>query len=136
MEPIRFESRLAKANRKLGLVFGWGIVCRERTDLSKSFTDYVDRQDHHISEPVMLDAAVDFALNSRIAKDMHKGDEIGPVVFIFPMTEEIAKAYEFDVPKTGMMVAVRPGDAVLAQFENGERTGFSIGGTGTLEERA
>lgn len=88
----------------------------------------------------MLEAATDFALNSRVAKDMHgksdRGEDItGSIAFMFPMTADVAKAFGLDAPaKTGLMIAMKPDTALLAKFASGEYRGFSIGGQGKLEE--
>jgi hypothetical protein len=125
-----------KADETLGLVFGFAIVCKENGQ------DHYDLQDHHIPEDVMLEAATDFAVNSRVAKDMHgksdRGDDItGEIAFMFPLTGEIAKTFGLpDPPKTGLMIAMKPDAALLAKFVSGEYKGFSIGGVGNLEEVA
>ena len=81
----------------------------------------------------MLEAAADFMQNSRVAKDMHIAGEEGvlpgSVVFAFPLTEEIAKAFDIKTNKTGLLVGMKPGDeTILQKFRSGEYTGFSIGG--------
>lgn len=77
----------------------------------------------------MLKAATDFMLRSRVAKEMHSGSPVGPVVFAFPLTAEVAKALEIETRKTGLLIAMRPGPAVMAKYKSGEYTGFSIGGS-------
>lgn len=126
---------VSKVDTNLGLVFGFAIVCKDEGQ------DHFDLQGHHIPESVMLSAATDFAMNSeRVAKDMHgkadRGEDVtGTVAFMFPMTAEIAKAFDLPEPtKTGLMIAMKPDAALLAKFASGEYTGFSIGGTGKLEE--
>lgn len=113
---------VAKVDNKLGLVFGFAIVCKQ--DGKK----YFDLQDHHIPEDAMLKSATDFMLNSRVSKDMHRGSEDGQVVFAFPLTTDIAKALDITTKKTGLLIAMKPSKKVLAKFESGEYTGFSIGG--------
>lgn len=81
----------------------------------------------------MLEAAADFAQNSRVAKDMHQGEQVGDVVFTFPLTTELAKAFDIQTPRTGLMIAMKPPADILAKFASGEYTGFSIGGSGTQE---
>jgi hypothetical protein len=115
----------------LGLVFGWAIVCTEKGEA------YFDTQDDHIPEESMLKAAADFMEHSRVLGDMHATAEGGSVVFAFPMTAEIAKAYGLTTETTGLMIAVRPATAeVLAKFKSGEYTGFSIGGIRIDDEDA
>lgn len=140
MDQFTASSQIAKVNDELGLVFGYAVVCKE-LDLSKAAGDRVmvehyDTQGHHIPEEVMLKAATDFALNSRASKDMHKGEAVQTAVFNFPMTEEIAKALGITIEKSGWLIALKPTPEILAKYKSGEYTGFSIGGTGQLEEAA
>ena len=114
---------------ELGMVFGWAIVCKE------DGADYFDSQDDHITEKAMLGAAVDFMENSRVMKEMHAGEEQGSVVFAWPLTEDIAKAMGIETQKTGLMIAVKPGNPeILEKFKTGEYSGFSIGGTRLTDE--
>jgi len=116
------EATVFKVDDSLGLVFGWAIVC------NKGGENYFDSQGDHIPEDSMLHAAADFMKNSRVAKDMHQGDEIGPVVFAWPMTADIAKAMGMQTDTTGLMIAMLPPPDILQKFKDGDYTGFSIGG--------
>lgn len=125
------DVHLAKVDPSLGLVFGWAIVCKRKGE------DYYDlnidpdgeRVPEHVPESSMLEAATDFMENSRIAKEMHDGDPQGSVVFAFPMTTEIAKSLGIKTDTTGLLIAMKPGPAMLEKFKKGELTGFSIGGS-------
>lgn len=149
VEPIllRFHDRprqdfeLLKVDESLGLVLGWGIICKT------SGEDYVDLQGEHIPEDVMFRGAVDFMKNSQMLGEMHERvpnpeDPTskqpvwkGQVVFAWPMTTEVAKAYGITTSTTGLMVAVAPDSPeVLDKFRKGEYTGFSIGGRKVVEE--
>ena len=119
--PFR-KAEVAKVDEGLGLVFGWAIVCTEKGE------DHYDLQGDHIPEEVMVEATTDFMENARIAKEMHRGDQIGSIVHSFPLTAEIAKAMGLQTEKTGWMVAMKPNSSVLAKFVDGTYTGFSIGG--------
>lgn len=120
---------MAKVDEGLGLVFGWGIICTEKGQ------PYYDLQGDHIPESVMLEGVTDFMKSARVAKDMHTGKRIGTIIHSFPYTAEIAKAYGDPEPeRTGWRVAMRPdSEALLKQFRDEKRTGFSIGGTCTYE---
>lgn len=121
--PIRTNIRVSKVDRSLGLVMGWAMISKQ------DGKPYFDLQGDHIPEEVMLTAATDFMENSRAAKAMHAGPDRGSILFAFPMTEEIAKAFDFDTRgKTGLMVAAKFDEDVLAKFDDGTYTGFSIGG--------
>ncbi len=119
---------ISKVDDELGLVFGFGMICKE------DGVDYFDTQGDNITEKAMLEAAADFMTDSQVARDMHEGDSIGQVVFAFPLTTEIAKAFDITTRKTGLLVAMQPGAEVFAKFKSGEYTGFSIGGTRIEEE--
>lgn len=114
--------KVAGVDEGLGLVFGWGIVCKEAGQ------PYVDTQNDHIPEDAMAKASTDFMKNSRQAGEMHDRMDAGAVVHSFPLTGDIAKAMGVASDKTGWMVAVAPDPAMFAKFKSGEYTGFSIGG--------
>lgn len=121
--PIRTNIKVAKVDASLGLVLGWAMICKVDGE------DYFDLQGDHIPEDVMLAAAADFMEHSRAAKAMHAGPDRGSILFAFPLTTEIAKAYGIDTGgKTGLMVAAKFDPDVLAKFDTGIYTGFSIGG--------
>lgn len=125
-------TEIIKVDRKHGVVLGWGIVCKQNGE------DYYDLQDQHIPEEVMMAAAIEFSHNGRVAKEMHVGDQKG-AAFVFPITTDIAKAFGFPESKTGMLVMYKPSAeevAILDKFENGTYKGFSIGGSGNVEEQA
>jgi cation transport regulator ChaB len=115
-------------NEDLGMVFGWAIVSTENGE------PYFDVQGDHIPEDAMLKAASDFMENSRVAKDMHTGDQVGSYLFCWPMTADIAKAMGIECTKTGLMIGYRPPPDILAKFKSGEYTGFSIGGVRLEDE--
>lgn len=126
-----FEATVAdvvKVDETHGLVLGFAIVCK------KDGVDYFDLQDDHIPEDSMLAAAVDFMANSRVAKEMHRGDSVGSVLFAFPLTTDIAKAFGIETKTTGLMIAMKPTPDVLGKFKDGSLTGFSIGGKRLKDE--
>jgi len=124
-------TKILKVDEELGLVLGWALVC------NIGGQPYFDKQGHHATEPGMLEAATDFMLHSRVAGEMHekaadteKADERGTVVFCWPMTAEIAKAFDIDIPQTGLMIAMKPdSEDMLQKFKDGTYQGFSIGGS-------
>jgi Putative phage serine protease XkdF len=122
-KPAQKYAEVLKVDESLGLVLGWAIVCK------RDGCDYFDLQEDHIPEASMLAAAVDFMQNSRVAKEMHSGETAGSVVFAFPLTEDIAKAFGIESKTTGLMIAMKPdSDEMLSKFRDGTFTGFSIGG--------
>lgn len=125
------KATVCKVDESLGLVFGWGIICTEKGE------DHYDLQGDHIPEDVMVKGTSDFMENARVAKDMHKGDQIGAIVHSFPLTADIASAMGISTEKTGWMVAMKPSAKVLKDFQEGRYTGFSIGGgCAYIEEEA
>ena len=128
-KPTSKFAEVLKVDDSLGLVLGWAIVCK------KDGADYWDLQDDHIPESSMIAAAVDFMQHSRTAKEMHGGESAGSVLFAFPMTEDIAKAFGVETKTTGLMIAMKPESAdMLAKFKDGTYTGFSIGGARLEDE--
>ena len=120
---FEIRAKIAKVDEELGLVMGFGIVCTENGE------PYFDLQGDHIPEDAMLKASLDFMENSQVAKEMHTGDQTGKIVFAFPMTADIAKAFGIETEKTGLMIAVKPDADMLQKFKDGTLTGFSIGGS-------
>ena len=114
--------KVSGVDEGLGLVFGWGIVCKE------AGVDYVDVQGNHIPEDAMVEATTEFMKSSRQMGEMHVRMDAGAVVHSFPLTTEIAKAMGITTDKTGWMIAAAPDKAMLAKFASGEFAGFSIGG--------
>lgn len=128
----KFDATIVKVDESLGLVFGYAIICKQNGqdyyDLNKD-RETGERVPEHIPEHSMLEAATDFMLNSRMAKEMHDGDEQGSVVFAFPLTTDIAKALNIQTPTTGLLIAMKPSKDMLGKFVRKELTGFSIGGS-------
>lgn len=146
--PTAESSKIVKINDVIsvdeehGLVFGYAIVSKVAND-NGELEDYFDlnvdqsgvhkgqRVPENITEDCMFKCAVDAAATGMqmAGNDMHEGGDVGSYYFMFPVTTEIAKALEWTVKKTGLVVGYHPGDdAVLAKFKNGTYTGFSIEG--------
>ena len=119
----RLFTKFTKVDAELGLVMGFAIVSTIDGE------PYFDLQGDNIPEDAMLKAAVDFMADSREAKEMHAGDRIGDVLFAFPLTTDVAKAFDIQTKTTGLMIAMKPSsEDTLEKFRSGEYTGFSIGG--------
>ena len=121
------QCQVAKVDEELGLVIGFGLVCKIQGE------EYYDSQGDHITEKAMINAATDFMGSDRTSTDLHVVED-GQVVFAFPLTTDIAKALDIETDKTGLLIAMRPSAPVLAKFKSGEYTGFSIGGLRGEEE--
>lgn len=130
-----FEVQVVKVDEALGVVFGYGFVCKER-QADGTLGQYTDAHGDDIQEDAnMLKACKDFMKGTRIAKVQHQGDAQGTIVFGFPLTEEIAEALQIEkANKTGFIIGMEPSPEMLAKFKSGELTGFSIGGTGYREK--
>ena len=122
MRRFNTYAEVLKVHEELGLVLGWAIVCCEKGE------PYFDLQEDHIPEDAMLKSATDFMLNSRRAKSMHEGPDAGSIVFAFPLTEDVKKAFGIECEKTGLMIAMKPEPEMLEDFRSGKLKGFSIGG--------
>lgn len=121
-QDFELRADVVKVDDGLGLVMGYAIVCKEDGE------PYFDLQGDHVPEDAMLEAALEFMQNSQVAKEQHQGEQAGTVVFAFPMTDEIAKAFGILTRRTGLMIAMKPDEGMLKRFQLGELTGFSIGG--------
>lgn len=117
-------SEILKVDESLGLVFGFAIICKEDGE------PHFDHQADHVPEGVMLKGSLAFAKSARVAKEMHEGDQMGTIDFLFPLTQEIADSLDIVTKRTGLLIAMKPeSPEVLQKFASGEYTGFSIGGT-------
>ena len=121
MTDFTLQAKVAKVDDELGLVMGWAIICKENGE------DYFDKQGDNADEQGTVQAAVDFMINSQVAKEMHRGEEAG-YSWVFPMTSDIAKAYGITSENHGLMIMMKPNEETLNKFRSGELTGFSIGG--------
>lgn len=119
---FEIRAEVAKVNEELGLVFGWALISKEDGE------EYWDLQGDHAGDQAILEASLDFAKNSRMAKEVHKGDDVGEYVFLMPLTADVAKAFEIETQKTGLMLGLKPDKEVLEKFADGTYGGFSIGG--------
>lgn len=140
-------SQILKVDTSHGLVFGFAIVSKLRNDAGE-LEDYYDlnvdvagphagkRVPEHITEDAMFKCAVDAASSGvqMAGNDMHAGDDTGTYYFMFPLTEDIAKALEIETKRTGLLVAYKPEPEVLAKFKDGTYTGFSMEGARVTHE--
>jgi len=124
------EATVLKVDDEQGLVYGWAYVSTEDGKL------LVDTQGDSIEPIEMEKMATDFMLNSRNAKVMHKGENVGQFVHSFPLTNDIMKAFDIYSDREGWIVAMKPNDEnVMKAYKSGEYTGFSIGGkAGDVED--
>ena len=124
------EAVVLKVDDEQGLVYGWAYVSTEDGKL------LVDSQGDSIEPIEMEKMATHFMLNSRNAKVMHKGENVGQFVHSFPITNDIMKAFDIYSDREGWLVAMKPtDDEVMKAYKRGDYTGFSIGGkAGDVED--
>lgn len=124
-----YRATVCKVDESLGLVMGYAIISKQNGE------DYYDLQGDHIPEDAMLKAAVDFMSGARTVGEMHETEEGGTVVFAWPLTTEIAKAFNLETDTTGLMIAIKPKcHKTLEKFKDGTYNGFSIGGIRITDE--
>lgn len=144
----KVEVSVLKTDARLGLVFGFAIVCKIR-NADGEFEDYYDTGSYdedldevysdHVTEAAMLEGVTEFMKSQRVATEDHERDEDeqpvqkGIVVHSFPLTEDIAASLGIETEKTGWLVAMQPTTEVFKRFESGELKQFSIGG-GAIRE--
>lgn len=124
------EWKVIKVDSELGLIFGFGIVCKvKEEDVHK---EYYDTDNQHIPEDVMLKSTTEFMVGKRINNNDHTDNDVGTVVHSFPLTEDIAKSLGIQSDIYGWLVAVKPDAETLQKFKSGEYKGFSIEGSAVL----
>ena len=121
-ERFQLQSEIVKLDETHGVVLGWALISKI------DGAEYVDLQGDHVTEKAAFAAAVDFAENSGELRVMHGKEAIGKVLFVWPATTDVLKAFGFQSRMSGLLVGVKPSSAVLARYRSGELKGFSIGG--------
>lgn len=124
------QATVLKVDDEQGLVYGWAYVSTEDGEL------LVDSQGDSIEPIEMEKMATNFMLNSRKAKVMHKGENVGTFVHSLPLTNDIMKAFDIYSDREGWIVAMKPDSPeVMKAYKSGDYTGFSIGGkAGDVED--
>ena len=125
------EFEIMKVDSELGLVFGFGIICKE-CDSDGYMREFYDSDNQHIPEEVMLKGTTSFMIGERINNNDHTPNDVGIVVHSFPLTEEIAKSMGIDSSHYGWLVGVKPDDDTFKKFKSGEYKGFSIEGRAAM----
>lgn len=128
-DEVTATAKLAKLNEELGLAFFWAF-----TSTNPDGTEHFDLQGDTVDQD-FIKAAMDFMLDGGGAVDeMHDGVSTeGRVVFAFPMTPDIAKAFGVVTKQSGLMIAIKPTAEQLEKLKDGTYTGVSIAGLGTRE---
>lgn len=126
------HDRLLKVDEELGIAIGWAVISTIDGE------PYFDLQGDHIPMDALWKAALDFAENSRIAKEMHglTGDdsERGTVPMLMVIDQPVAKALGITTNIEGLAIVMKPDSAMLAKFKAGDLSAFSIGGPPPVRE--
>ena len=133
-DQIQGTIELMKTDRRLGLVFGYGLVTKTR-DAAGVVQDYYDLHGDATPDQEMLKAATAFAAGQRPGKaqhgEDHGGEQVGTILFMYPMTEDVAKGLGYPpLDKYGLLIAFQPSDPkVMDEVDAGLYQGFSFGGS-------
>lgn len=128
--------KVLKTVAKNKLVYGWAMVNKVRNE-NDELVDYFDTDNEHFPEDITLEAFEEFMTGDRLVDNIHDEKPIGQIVFGFPMISDIAEAFGIldKLPQTGIIVGMRVDNAeILAKYESGEYTGFSIGALANFED--
>lgn len=117
------------------MIYGWGSVCKKRAE-DGTLQQYRDADDEEFPEDVTEIAWREFMRGERALDAMHDEEQIGRVLYAFPLTEENAAAFGLAdaLDQTGVIVGAEVSDEVAAKFSSGELNGFSIGGSAVYED--
>ncbi len=129
-EVEALTAHVAKLDEELGLVFGYALTSQ------KDGAPYFDLQGDAITDgDELIKVAMEYAQAGGVADEQHDfRDQGGRVLFLWPMTPEVAKALEIDTGGTyGLLIGMKPTPEAFARFKSGEYTGFSIAGLGERE---
>lgn len=123
---------ILKADKALGVLFGFANVCEVR-DSSGALRPYFDSQGDATDFDALAKAALDYVLNGAEGREEHGSSRAGRVVFVMPLSQDIASAVGLGkIRKTGLLIGYRPDDpALLDKYEGAG--GFSIAGSCTRE---
>jgi hypothetical protein len=142
------DIKIAKVNEDVnvdaahGLVFGFAIVSKTLNAATGEYEPYYDLNidvdgihkgkavPEAITDDAILKAVVDATAPGThlVGDEMHDGPDSGSYPFMFPLTEDIAKALGIKPPKLGLLVGYKPEPDVLKKFQDGTYTGFSMTG--------
>jgi phage head maturation protease len=127
-QRLEIELKAVEVARRKGVLLGYAIVTKYK-NADGRHEEYWDLQGDHIPDDAMFDAALEFARTDRKALVQHKGNVVGSIDFIFPLTEDAAKALGVQADRYGLLVGMRPDDPeqLMKMFDVGDVTGFSIG---------
>lgn len=129
---ITVDETVLKVNDDRREVSGWASV------VSVDGKPVVDRQGDVLEMDELRSAAHHFVGNSRVGKQMHRGEQRARIVESVLVDDDFAKAHGITHGKRGWWITMAiDNDETWALAKSGKLPGFSIGGRGTrvpLEE--
>jgi hypothetical protein len=121
-DTVTKATEILKVDRQRRIVWGWASVSTVKGEL------VVDRQGDRIAPVQMEKMADSFMRSTRAAKAMHEGADVGEIIHSFPLTKELAEAFDIQTDKEGWITGVYVADdAEWAKVLRGEYAGLSIG---------
>lgn len=113
-----------KVNKDRRLVLGWALLSK-----GSDGKPYVDSDGSYVTDDAIVDAAIDFMLNSRANDVMHAEMRKGATVFAFPMIDGFYEGLAAPVDgRRGLIIGVQFNAEVFKKWEDGTYRGFSIQG--------
>lgn len=114
-----------KSDKEGRYVRGWASV------VSINGEAVTDTQGDLITMAELRKAAHRFVTDARVAKAMHRGDQVGEVVESVIIDDEFAKATGMSTDKRGWWIGMAVNDDnIRKRVKAGELKAFSIGGRG------
>jgi hypothetical protein len=116
-------SEILKVDTARRIVWGWASVSTINGEL------VTDLQGDRITPTEMEKMADGFMRSTRAAKVMHEGDVEGEVIHSFPLTKELAEAFDIQTDREGWITGTYiKSDEAWGRALKGEFRGLSIGG--------
>jgi cation transport regulator ChaB len=118
-------SDIIKVDTGRRIVWGWASVSTMKGEL------VTDLQGDRIAPDQMEKMADRFMRSARAAKAMHDGEDVGEVIHSFPLTKELAEAFDLGTDREGWITGTYiKSDDEWAKVVKGEYRGLSIGARG------
>ena len=126
MANKQFTVKVEKLQRRHNVLIGWALLTKY------DGKPYVDIDGDQFEEDDAFDAYMDFTKQATLGI-MHSEADTGDIS-ILPLTTEVQKALGIESAHAGLAVIAKPSPALMARYESGELTGFSIGGEGVVTD--
>lgn len=129
VDNIKLEHQITKVDEEQRVAAGWASV------IEVAGEPVVDSQGDVITEDTLVKMARRFVSETRKAKAMHKGGQVGEIVESLVMTKAVQNAMGINLGKVGWWIAVKVNsDKIWQKVKSGELRAFSIGGRGRRTE--